>query len=188
MKSTYDKHYTTENLFGAPYPELVDFFAQHPVRGKVLDLGCGQGRDAIALARLGYTVTGVDNSAVGIVQMRRVAQAEKLDLAGLVADLYTFDDYRGYDFVLLDSMFHFGKKEKAREMGLIKSIVSKIKNGCRVIVCLQDTGNKVAVLNQAFDLAGPLNRVLDVKFNYTFGEGDTGHQSASDYRMVVVEK
>ncbi|MCB0845307.1 MAG: methyltransferase domain-containing protein, partial [Bacteroidetes bacterium] len=81
MKVPYDKYYLTENLFGKPYPELIEFFSQNPQKGKVLDLGCGQGRDAIALARLGYSVTGIDNSKVGIEQMNQVAQTEKLNLS-----------------------------------------------------------------------------------------------------------
>lgn len=55
MTATYDKYYQTENLFGDPYPELIEFFANYPKKGKVLDLGCGQGRDAIAIAQLGYS-------------------------------------------------------------------------------------------------------------------------------------
>ena len=73
MTVSYDKYYQTKNLFGDPYPELIEFFTDHPEKGKVLDLGCGQGRDAIALARLGYSVTGIDNSQVGIDQMIRIA-------------------------------------------------------------------------------------------------------------------
>ena len=57
---TYDKHYQTPNYFGEPYPELLSFFSKYKPKGHVLDLGCGQGRDAIAMARMGYKVTGVD--------------------------------------------------------------------------------------------------------------------------------
>ena len=78
MTVTYDKYYQTENLFGEPYPELIEFFAEYPYKGKLLDLGCGQGRDAIALARLGYSVTGIDNSKVGIQQMNQIGQVEKV--------------------------------------------------------------------------------------------------------------
>lgn len=91
MIVTYDKYYQTENLFGRPYPELIEFFAGNPKKGKVLDLGCGQGRDAIALARLGYSVTGIDISKVGIDQMNQIARDENLNLEGQVGDIYAFE-------------------------------------------------------------------------------------------------
>ena len=47
MTTSYDKHNRNENLFGEPYPELIKFFSNYPKRGKLLDLGCGQGRNAI---------------------------------------------------------------------------------------------------------------------------------------------
>ena len=142
MKVTYDKYYQTENLFGEPYPELIEFFAEYPKKGKVLDLGCGQGRDAIALARLGYSVTGIDNSKVGIEQMNQIGQDENLDLVGQVGDIYAFDRFSEFDIVLLDSMFHFAKKDKEKEIGLINKIVSEIRNGSLVVVCIQDTGRQ----------------------------------------------
>ena len=85
MTVPYDKYYQTENLFGKPYPELIEFFAEYSKRGKVLDLGCGQGRDAITLARLGYTVVGIDKSKVGVEQMNRIAEAESLTVTGKVS-------------------------------------------------------------------------------------------------------
>lgn len=58
----YDKYYETENLFGKPYAELIEFFNNYDHKGCLIDIGCGQGRDCIPLARLGYKVTGIDNS------------------------------------------------------------------------------------------------------------------------------
>ncbi len=188
MTISYDKYYQTENLFGDPYPELIGFFAEYPKKGKVLDLGCGQGRDAIALARLGYDVTGIDNSKVGIAQMNEKGKAEKLNLTGQVADIYTFDKFDEYDIILLDSMFHFAKKDKEKEVALVKKIVSKIKTGCLVVVCIQDTGDKVRMLNQAIDFEKRLTRLTDSKFKYTFEDAENGHKSETDYRMVVIEK
>ena len=74
MTTTYDKLYKTKNLFGKPYTELIDFFTDNPPIGKVLDLGCGQGRNAIPLAILGFEVVGIDISRVGIEQINQVAQ------------------------------------------------------------------------------------------------------------------
>ncbi len=50
MKHNYDKYYKDEKYFGEPYKGLVEFFKSYSPKGTVLDLGCGQGRDAVALA------------------------------------------------------------------------------------------------------------------------------------------
>lgn len=57
MTVAYDKYYQTANLFGEPYLELIEFFSEYPMKGKVLDLGCGQGRDAIASLRVSARLT-----------------------------------------------------------------------------------------------------------------------------------
>ena len=188
MTVTYDKYYETENLFGEPYPELIEFFAEFPRKGKVLDLGCGQGRDAIPLARLGYSVTGIDNSRVGIDQMNEIGLKEKLNLDGQVGDIFGFDRFIEFDIVLMDSMFHFAKKDKEKEIGLIKKIISEIKIGSLIVVCIQDTGKKIQILNQAIDLKERHNRLADKAFKYVFEDKDSGHKSETDYRMIVIEK
>ncbi|WP_276390696.1 class I SAM-dependent methyltransferase [Eudoraea chungangensis] len=188
MTGTYDKYYQTKDLFGEPYPELVEFISNYPKKGKVLDLGCGQGRDAIALARLGYAVTGIDNSKVGIEQMNKIVEIENLNLYGQVGDIYSFDRYHEFDIVLLDSMFHFAKKDREKEIGLVKRIVSDIRKGCLIVVCIQDTGDKAQILNQALDYEKELSRLTDKKFTYSFEDSDTGHKSVTDCRMIVVEK
>ena len=58
-----------------PAPELADIVATFgEARGRVVDLGCGAGADAIYLAGCGFDVTGVDTSG------------EALDLAELHAE------------------------------------------------------------------------------------------------------
>ncbi|MBD3276175.1 MAG: methyltransferase domain-containing protein [Candidatus Marinimicrobia bacterium] len=188
MTVTYDKYYQTENLFGKPYPELIEFFADYRKKGTVLDLGCGQGRDAIALARLGYSVTGIDKSKVGIDQMNKIGSAENLDLVGQVGDIYSFDQFDEFDIILLDSMFHFAKNDKEKEIGLVKKTVSQIEKGCLLVICIQDTGNKVQILNQAVDYEKKLSRLVDKKFKYIFKDEESRHTSVTDYRMIVIEK
>lgn len=188
MSVTYDKHYQTENLFGNPYPELIDFFTSLPNKGKVLDLGCGQGRNAIPLARLGFQVTGIDTSKVGISQMNQIAKNENLELTGVISDIYEIAEFNQYDFVLLDSMFHFLKKDRLKETEFIKRIISNTKTGCHIVFCIQDYGKKVSTLNSTLNSQVTKNKILDTKFTYAYHDKSSGHQSVSKYRLIVVTK
>ncbi len=58
---------------------------------RVLDVGCGPGRHALALARRGLRVVGVDISQTFVDLARRSAEAEGLDATFVVADARTLD-------------------------------------------------------------------------------------------------
>jgi SAM-dependent methyltransferase len=68
-----------------------------PPGGTVLDLGCGTGRLAEPLARMGHAVTGVDNSPQMLAGLRRAV--------GVRAEIGTLDLARRFDAVLLMSHF-----------------------------------------------------------------------------------
>jgi 2-polyprenyl-3-methyl-5-hydroxy-6-metoxy-1,4-benzoquinol methylase len=185
----YDKYYKTEDLFGEPYAELIKFFKLFEPKGKLIDIGCGQGRDLLPLANLGYDVTGIDNSKLGISQMTKKAEQEKLKVIGLIGDIYKFDNYQDYDIVLLDSMFHFEKREKQKETGLITKIADNIKQGSLICICIQDTGNKVQTLKSTIQNAKPDFEVLnDSCLIYNYEEKDSGHKSKTKYLMYIVKK
>jgi len=187
MAVGYDKYYQTENLFGNPYPELIDFFHTYQNKGKLLDVGCGQGRDAIALALMGFEVTGIDHSKVGIAQMNEIAVIENLSLTGRVTDIFEFKNFNEYDFVLLDSMFHFEKNDLKKETDFIKRILSEVKRSCLIVFCIQDTGKKVEILNNCFNRQNKVESLHDQKFDYIFEDKETGHKSKSPYRMIIVK-
>lgn len=66
---------------GRPNPRLVEFASDLPP-GRALDLGCGEGGDAVWLARRGWQVTAVD---IADNALRRAASA-----AGELADRIDF--------------------------------------------------------------------------------------------------
>lgn len=104
----YDVHFRRgRGQCGEPFPELVEFLERMlRVPARVLDLGCGQGRDALLAARLGHEVVGVDRSEVGVAQMVEDARAEGLSVTGVVSDVLTFRSRRTFDAVLLDRVLH----------------------------------------------------------------------------------
>lgn len=187
--SGYDKYYKTEDYFGDPYPELIDFFERYEPKGRLLDLGCGQGRNAIPLARLGYNVTGIDLSKVGINRIVEAGAAEDLNLQGIVDDLYDFDNFDEYDIILLDSMFHFEKPDKKREIALIEKIASGIKTNGSICFCIQDLGDKINVLKETLsDSQDEFNIIKDSKIKYLFEDKESSRKSVSDYRIYVIKK
>ncbi len=188
MGVNYDDYYQTENLFGDPYPELVRFFTRLETRGKVLDLGCGQGRDSIALARMGYYVTGVDHSEVGIRQLNKIAQQHELSLKGLVADIYEYQDFGEFDVILLDSMFHFAKGDKEKELGLLESIINEAKGEAMIVICIQDSGKKMQIFEAAISGRTDLEMIHREGLIYRFEDQTSNHHSESKYEMVAMKK
>lgn len=185
----YNKYYKTENLCGEPDAELIDFFKNYKTRGKLIDVGCGQGRDAIALAKLGYDVTGIDNSKIGIDQMMKISDNEKLNITGIIDDIYKFDAYHNFDIVLFDSMFHFEKNDLKKETDLIIKVATEIEKAGLICLCIQDTGSKVQILKEAIQNTNLNFEVLnDSSLIYKYEDKESGHQSETKYLMYMVKK
>lgn len=94
------------DMFGHPYKELQDYFNSCPIRGNLLDLGCGQGRDSIFLASLGYKVTAVDSAKIGINQMIDKAQSQGLQINGIISNIENLKLERKFDVILFDMILH----------------------------------------------------------------------------------
>jgi SAM-dependent methyltransferase len=69
--------------------------------GKALDIGIGEGRNALFLASQGWEVTGFDISDVGVQLAQEAAQKRGLKLEALVEDVDRFDyGKRRWDLVV----------------------------------------------------------------------------------------
>ncbi|HMY69812.1 MAG TPA: class I SAM-dependent methyltransferase, partial [Leptospiraceae bacterium] len=74
----------------APNRFLEENFSSIP-KGKVLSLAEGEGRNAVFLAKQGYSVTAVDGSAVGLKKAERLAAENNVRIECIQADLAEFD-------------------------------------------------------------------------------------------------
>ncbi|WP_426453116.1 SAM-dependent methyltransferase [Paenibacillus sp. S-38] len=54
---------------------------------KLLDLGAGEGRDSVFLAKLGFDVLAMDFSSAGLAKARRLAEEAKVSIRTLEGDL-----------------------------------------------------------------------------------------------------
>ena len=68
-----------------------------PAGAKILDIGCGLGREAFALSDMGYDVTGVDISKEVITQVKKLAADKGYDIP--------FYDYDGKSLPFPDESF-----------------------------------------------------------------------------------
>jgi 2-polyprenyl-3-methyl-5-hydroxy-6-metoxy-1,4-benzoquinol methylase len=177
----YDKWYQEENHFGDPYPELVGFFEAYESKGWVLDLGCGQGRDSLFLARLGYKVTAVDISSVGIDQMLKQAKKENLKIEGVLSDIYEFKIDGRYDIILLDSMFHFYKKNREKETVFLERIMHELKRNGILCICVNKSKATEPVLFEIFEKS-------QIKWDVLENEYIKYPKTNSWYRMLIVKK
>jgi len=161
----YDKYYTKENYFGDTYQELLDYFSTLDKNLKVLDLGVGQGRDALPISRLGFDVTGVDISEVGINQMNKVAKEENLQCKGIVEDMYQYD-VSPFDVILLNSMFHFYKNDLQQETKFLHQIIEQMKKGSIIIIAVQHSKKRLLYLKRVLrdkDLTITLEKQVEYK-------------------------
>ncbi len=97
----YDQTYqSTDDYFGDVSPLLTAHTGEIKPGGHVLDIGVGQGRNALALAAQGFRVTGIDTSAEAIEQCRVAATVRGLDIELHQVDVFDHHATEPYDAVL----------------------------------------------------------------------------------------
>jgi SAM-dependent methyltransferase len=113
-----------------------------PSGKKALDLCCGPGRYSIALARLGFTVTGADKTKYLLDRARSKARAAKAKIEWVRIDMRDFIRDNAFDLVL--SMFtSFGYfDDKNEDLQVLDNILTSLRPGG---VCLIDMMGKECI-------------------------------------------
>lgn len=189
--NNYDKQYSAEkNLFGDPYPEFEAFLKAHaPGRGHALDLGCGQGRDALLLAQYGYAVTAVDSSKVGVEQMVARAEAQHLPVKGLVADFFEYQLPGEFEAIVLDSILHFGKAGKKKELALLDNCAAHIAPKGYLFIFIHKSAKKEKILQKWLaDNDQSFTLVQEGNIDYIYEEESTGFKADSPFYMFFLQR
>ncbi|MFP5385306.1 MAG: class I SAM-dependent methyltransferase [Bacteriovoracia bacterium] len=89
QKTQWDEKYSRPTfIYGkSPAQFLAENYQYIPYEGTVLDMGMGEGRNAVFLAQKGYKVTGIDISSVAVKKAYLLAQEFGVKIKGVVASL-----------------------------------------------------------------------------------------------------
>jgi len=91
-RDRWDRAYSDPNPFFNPAPNAFMAEIVKTLKpGRALDIGMGQGRNAVHLAKLGWEVTGFDISETGMAIARKSAEAAGVKLTALNATIDDFD-------------------------------------------------------------------------------------------------
>lgn len=99
-------------------------------KGKILEIGCGNGRICIPLAKRGFEVTGIDISPLYIEDARKRAKRFKANINFLVGDMRRIDEIfkkRKFD-VVLNVWTGIGYYDKKTDKRIFKKVYNILKN------------------------------------------------------------
>ncbi len=105
--------------------------------GRALDLACGEGRNALWLAGLGWAVTAVDFSPVAIEKARRLETAAGAGVEWVVADALSFTPSVPVDLALLCYLQVAADERRAA----VRNAVTALAPGGTLLVIAHDPAN-----------------------------------------------
>lgn len=116
----YDNRYNTEGYYWGLAPNQLCYDIMKiipPLKPyRVLDIGCGEGKDAVFFAKCGYLVTAFDISEKGIEKAKRLAEHNKVDINFFKADIFDYRPDTEFDIIFSSGMFHFIQPNTRKEL------------------------------------------------------------------------
>jgi 2-polyprenyl-3-methyl-5-hydroxy-6-metoxy-1,4-benzoquinol methylase len=94
---------------GRPNSALIELFRTFSTRpARVLELGCGDGMNSVFMAKLGCSVTGVDQSQAGLTEAERKAKLAGVECRFLQRDIFDLrlEPQEKFDFIFDRGCFH----------------------------------------------------------------------------------
>lgn len=116
VKTNYEKWYEGEDYYWGVEPaELCHELIKLVKPGKdvkVLDIGCGEGKDAVFMAKQGYDVTAFDITTNGINKTIRMAEENNVKINAFVADINDFEIDDTFDIIYSTGTIQYLEDDK----------------------------------------------------------------------------
>lgn len=109
--NSYERRYNQEQYYWGLEPSSLCYEIMRirpPIRPlRVLDIGCGEGKDAVFFARNGYDVSAFDIAKSGLEKGQRLADACGTEVSFFRADVLDFRPDQEYDIIFSSGVLHY---------------------------------------------------------------------------------
>ena len=104
FRTQYEKFYEGDEYFWglepAPFLDKLLKLTEKDLKDvKVLDLGCGEGKDAVYMAEQGCQVSAFDITETGIKKTKLLAEKRNVEINAFVADINNFEIKDSFDIL-----------------------------------------------------------------------------------------
>lgn len=112
-ENPYDQRYTRLEYYWGKKPSLICDKVIEIAKStlnpcpKLLDLGCGEGRNAVYFAKHGFQVVALDLSLPGLEKLRKYAEEEGVQVKTIHADIITYKLDETYDIIFSTGTLHY---------------------------------------------------------------------------------
>lgn len=123
---------------GRPQPTIIEIEKDGKIKGRVIDIGCGTGENALYLAEKGYSVWGIDRVDAAIEEARKKMKERGLSAVFLTGDALELANLgECFETVVDFGLFHTLSDEDRLRM---ESTLSRVMNsgGLYHMVCFSE--------------------------------------------------
>jgi len=181
VASSFDEAYRGSPPWdiGRPQAEFVRVASEGGIRGRVLDVGCGTGENAIFFAGVGHEAWGLDSAPRAIAKAKRKAAGRTAKVKFVLGDALRLDRLgQRFDTITDCGLFHvFSDDDRTVFVKSLKSALNR--SGSYVMLCFSDRepagwGGPRRVsreeIGKAFASGWKIDYVRDARFSTTFND------------------
>ncbi len=177
---------------GRPQGEFVRIAREGGISGRVLDIGCGTGENAMFFASLGLEAWGLDAAPLAIQRAKKKARERGVKVEFVLGNALNLEKLmERFDTVTDCGLFHTFSDEDRKTF--VKSLKSALnKSGCYFMLCFSDRepadwGGPRRVsrdeIRETFDSGWKINYIREARFSTTLHDNG-GHAWQSSITSV----